>query len=92
MRRLQVLMDERELKEIRKQAESQHLTVAEWVRAATRAAQRAQPSGNTEKKLAALRLALQGTAPTADIEQMQAEIESGYQIERMPMPKAADEP
>lgn len=92
MKRLQVLMEDRELKELRRQAESQHLTVAEWVRAAIRAAQRVQPSANTEKKLAALRQALKGTAPTADIEQMNREIERGYEGDPLPPPKAADEP
>ena len=91
MKRLQVLMTEREMKELRKLAESAGLTVAEWVRQAIRAAARHQPSSTTERKLATLRLALQGAAPTADIEQMNAQIEQGYLIDPPRLPVAADQ-
>jgi hypothetical protein len=77
-KRLQVLLDEPELKEIQRAARAQRMTVAEWVRQALRAARRAVPARDPGRKLAALRAAARHTFPTADIEQMLEEIESGY--------------
>lgn len=78
-RRLQVLLDDAELREIQRLARAQRLTVAEWVRQALRAARRRQPSGDVQKKLAAIRAAARHEFPTADIEQMLAEIARGYE-------------
>jgi hypothetical protein len=77
-KRLQVLLDEQELKEIQKLARAQRLTTAEWVRQALRAGRRAQPSGHSRKKLEAVRLAVGHRFPTADIDAMLAQIERGY--------------
>lgn len=76
--RLQVLLDESELAEIRKLARRQRLTTAEWVRQALRAAQRAQPGTDAKKKLMTIRAAVDHAFPTADIDQMLDEIEQGY--------------
>ena len=76
-KRLQVLLDEAELAEIRKLARRQRLTTAAWVRQALRAAQRAEPGADTKKKLAMVRAAVVHAFPTADIEQMLAEIARG---------------
>ncbi len=54
------------------------MTVAEWVRQALRAAYRKEPTGNPDKKLAVVRAAALNSYPTADIDQMLAEISSGY--------------
>jgi hypothetical protein len=54
------------------------MTVAEWVRQALRAARRRRAVGDPKKKIAAIRAAARHSFPTADIEQMLAEIERGY--------------
>ena len=77
-KRLQVLLDEEELKEIQKTARSQKMTVAEWVRQALRTMRHAQPSGDLKTKLEVVRAAVKCSYPTGDIDQMLAEIEKGY--------------
>jgi len=79
-KRLQVLFDEPEIREIQRIARSQRMTVAEWVRQALRAARRSEPGGDVEKKLAAVRKAVRHRFPTADIDQMIAETERGYGV------------
>ena len=76
-KRLQVLLDEEELAEIQAAARARRVTVAEWVRGALRAA-RENPSAAAERKLATLRRATRHQFPTADIDEMLAEIEAGY--------------
>jgi hypothetical protein len=76
-KRLQVLLNEAELADIRKLARRQRLTTAEWVRQALRAARRGQPGADAKKKLATVRAAAEHAFPTADIDQMLAEIERG---------------
>jgi hypothetical protein len=78
-KRLQVLLEDGELREIQRLARAQRLTVAEWVRQALRAARRRQPTGDVHKKLAAIRAAARHDFPTADIEQMLAQIARGYE-------------
>ena len=80
-KRLQVLLEEAEFTAIRKAASRRHLTVAAWVREALREARRPEPGADAKKKLAAVRAAVGFSFPTADIDQMLAEIERGY-IER----------
>ena len=77
-KRLQVLLDEAELRELRRLARQSNTTVAEWVRGALRAARRSQPARGTDRKLAAVRAATRHAFPTADIDRMLAEIERGY--------------
>jgi transcriptional regulator of met regulon len=77
-KRLQVLVDEAELREIRRLARQRHVTVSEWVRSTLREAFKRQPPNNTDRKLAAVRTAARHRFPTADFAQMAAEIESGY--------------
>jgi hypothetical protein len=80
-KRLQVLLDETELAEIRKAARRHQMTTAEWVRQALRAARRAEPRVDARKKLAVVRAAVRHEFPTADIDQMLSEIERGYESE-----------
>jgi len=80
-KRLQVLVEEDELHEIRKVARARRLTVAEWVRSAMRDARRREPSAPAERKLAVVRAAAKHEFPTADIDRMLAEIERGYVVE-----------
>jgi hypothetical protein len=76
-KRLQVLLDEAELAEIRTLARRQRLTTAAWVRQALRVARRAEPGADAKKKLAMVRAAASHAFPTADIDPMLAEIERG---------------
>lgn len=77
-KRLQVLLEESDWREIRDLARSQSMTVAEWVRGALRAARRREPLGDTSKKLQVVRAAARHAFPTADIDAMLGEIERGY--------------
>jgi predicted 2-oxoglutarate/Fe(II)-dependent dioxygenase YbiX len=76
--RLQVVMDEAELREIRRAARRDRLTVSEWVRRCLREARRRQPLRDADRKVQAIRAAARHTFPTADVERMLTEIESGY--------------
>ncbi|HVV52896.1 MAG TPA: CopG family transcriptional regulator [Polyangia bacterium] len=76
--RLQVVLDEEELAEIRRAARRSHMTSSEWVRQALRKARRAEPQGDVKKKLAVVRSAAVHAFPTADVDQMLVEIERGY--------------
>jgi hypothetical protein len=77
-KRLQVLLDESEFREIRGIARRQRMTVAEWVRQALRAAVRTSSGSDPRKKLAVVRAAVRHAFPTADVDRMLAEIERGY--------------
>jgi hypothetical protein len=77
-KRLQVLLPDPEYREIQKIARSRRISVAQWVRQALHAAKREEPLGDVSNKLEALRAAAKFEFPTADIEQMLAEIEQGY--------------
>jgi len=77
-KRLQVLLDEPEIREIQRAARAKRMTVAEWVRGALREARRKEPLGDVGDKIAAIRRAARYSFPAPDIEQMLAEIEKGY--------------
>ena len=77
-KRLQVILQDPEYREIQRAARSQRLSLAEWVRRALESARRQQPAGNGSKKLDSVRRAAQHEFPTADIDQMLEEIEAGY--------------
>jgi hypothetical protein len=77
-KRLQVIIEEAEYRAIRKHAKRRGLTVAAWVRSALRTARDQQPAGDADRKLAAVRAATECSFPTADIDDMLAEIERGY--------------
>jgi hypothetical protein len=79
-KRLQVLMEESELAEIRRLAKRRNLTVAEWVREAIRAARRQRPTKDAAKKLASIREAAKLSFPSSDIRTMLSEIERGYGV------------
>jgi predicted 2-oxoglutarate/Fe(II)-dependent dioxygenase YbiX len=79
-----VLVEEDELREIRKVAHARRMTVAEWVRSAMREARRREPTAPAERKLAVVRAAAKNQLPTAEIDQMLAEIERGYIVEADP--------
>ncbi len=77
-KRLQVLLPDSEMEEIRRIARRHRLTVGEWVRQVLRAAQSRQPAADPGVKLKAVRQAAECSFPTAEIGQMLAEIERGY--------------
>lgn len=76
-RNVQVLFEETELLEIQEIAARQQLTIAEWIRTAVRIVRPRKPR-SVRRKLAAVRSAARYSFPTADIDQMLAEIEHGY--------------
>ncbi len=77
-KRLQVLLPDSEMEDIRRIARRQRLTVGEWVRRSLREAQARQPAADSTAKLKAVREAVKHSFPTADPGQMLAEIEKGY--------------
>ena len=77
-KRLQVLLDEDELRQVQKAARLCKTTVAEWVRQALRAARRREPSSDRTRKLQAIEEAAKHRFPAGPIEEMLAEIEKGY--------------
>jgi hypothetical protein len=76
--RLQVLMDDAELREIKKIAKRERMTVAEWVRRALADARRRSAVGGASRKFEVLRAAARHDFPTGPIESMLEEIERGY--------------
>lgn len=76
--RLQIAVGEKELREIRQAASRAGLTVSEWARTAMRQARRSAPTSDPARKLAVVDAAARHAFPTADVETMLAEIESGY--------------
>lgn len=77
-KRLQVILQDSDYRDIQRMARSRHMSIAEWVRQALDLARRRQPVHDTAKKLAVVRAAVQHNGPTADIQVMLAEIERGY--------------
>jgi hypothetical protein len=77
-KRLQVILDEQELSELREAARREGLPVSEWVRRTLREARSRQPGRDVDSKLRAVRTAVKHEGPTADIDDMLAEIERGY--------------
>jgi len=77
-KRLQVILQDPEYREVQRAAKSRHMTIAEWVRQALELARRREPVGSVSKKLDAIQAAAKHSYPTADIDTMLAEIEAGY--------------
>jgi macrodomain Ter protein organizer (MatP/YcbG family) len=76
-KRLQVILDDKEWREVGRVARRRGLTVSEWVRQALRDARRREPGGDASTKLEVIRAAAGHSFPTADINQMLDEIELG---------------
>ena len=83
-KRLQVILQDPEYREIQRVARSRQMSIAEWVRQALVLARRREPLGDVEKKLAAIRAAARHESPTSDIDTMLAEIERGYSAGQQP--------
>ena len=78
-KRLQIVLSDEEYLEVQAVAQKRQLTVAEWVRQTLRKATNGQ-SSVAEAKLQAIAKASQYEFPTADIDVMLEEIESGYRL------------
>ncbi len=77
-KRLQVLLPDQEMAELQRLARHERLTVGEWVRRVLREARAQRPRNDPEAKLKAIRRGAELSFPSADMEQMLSEIESGY--------------
>ncbi|HTK52784.1 MAG TPA: CopG family transcriptional regulator [Gemmatimonadaceae bacterium] len=77
-KRLQVIIDDAEYRDLQKAARRRGLTVSQWVRDAIRSTRGLEPSTDAARKLAAVREAVRHAYPAPDVEQMLAEIERGY--------------
>ena len=78
-KRLQVLLDDAELRTIQRIARREKLTTAEWVRRRLREGVETGGRPDTASKLAAIHAAYRhDEAPAPDIDQMLDEIERGY--------------
>ena len=71
-------MPDEEMREIQAWAQRENLPVGEWVRRTLREARSHRSGGDPNGKIQAVREAVGYSFPTADIEQMNREIEQGY--------------
>ena len=83
-KRLQVILQDPEYREIQRMARSRRLSLAEWVRQALVLARRREPLGDVGKKLDVIRAAARHDYPVSDISRMLAEIEKGYASDTQP--------
>jgi hypothetical protein len=81
-KRLQVIVQDPEYREIQRAARSRSMSIAEWVRQALEFARRREPLGDIGKKLEIIRAAAKHDYPVSDIDTMLAEIEKGYETHR----------
>lgn len=77
-KRLQVALDDAEMRRVRRAARVAGVTVSEWVRRALSASLEARPLSSVKRKLETIRAAVQYDFPAPDIERMNAEIAAGY--------------
>jgi hypothetical protein len=77
-KRLQVILQDPEYREIQKMARTRRMSLAEWVRQALDLARRREPLGDAAKKLEVIRAAARHEYPAGDIDTMLADIEKGY--------------
>jgi hypothetical protein len=77
-KRLQVLLPDAEMEAVQRLAKAENISVGELVRRALRDAEHQRPTKSATAKLAAIRTAVQFAYPTADIDEMNREIQQGY--------------
>lgn len=73
-----MLFDEREYRALKDAARRAGVPVSTWVRRVLSEGRRREATGGPDAKLAVVRRAVAHRFPTADIDQMLAEIERGY--------------
>ena len=76
--RLQVVLNEAEIAAFRLAADADGLNLSEWVRRALRDCAGRAGAGDPDARIALIRAAAGHSFPAPDIEQMLAEVESGY--------------
>ena len=76
--RLQVLLDEEELRSLKECAKKEKITVSDWVRRALRHEMNERPAEGARKKLEMIRRYARYDFPSGDYDTLAAEIESGY--------------
>jgi len=74
----QVIVHDSDYRDIQRIARARRMSIAEWVRQALELARRREPVNEAGKKLDVIRAAVRHSYPTADIDAMLSEIESGY--------------
>jgi hypothetical protein len=77
-KRLQVIVQDPEYRDIQRAARLRRMSIAEWVRQALVQARRREPSREVSSKMEVIRAAARMEFPTADIDRMLEEIERGY--------------
>ena len=83
-KRLQVIIQDPEYRDIQRAARLRRMSIAEWVRHALVQARRSEPSREVAAKLEVIRAAARMDFPTADIDRMLEEIERGYGMDLHP--------
>jgi hypothetical protein len=83
-KRLQVILQDTDYREVQILARSRRMSIAEWVRQALDLARRREPLGSAGKKLEVIRAAARNNFPSSDIGSMLAEIEKGYLPDERP--------
>jgi hypothetical protein len=83
-KRLQVILQDSEYREVQRMARSRHISLAEWVRNALALARHHEPLRDAGKKLDVIRAATRHEYPTADIGRLLEEIEGGYHSSQHP--------
>lgn len=81
--RLQILLDEEELREVKKLAVQENLTVSAWVRRAIQHEKKERPGTAARKKLQHIQSFSKHNFPTGDYKDIAAEIDSGYSKEQL---------
>jgi hypothetical protein len=77
-KRLQVLLPDEEMEDLKRLARMENQSVGEWVRRTLREVRAQKSTADPAVKLRAIRRAAEYSFPTADIEQMLGEIERGH--------------
>ena len=77
-KRLKIILQDPEYREILRAAHAQRMSISQWVRRALAYATREGSVGDVEKKIEAIRAAAKHECPTSDIGTTLAEIERGY--------------
>jgi len=77
-KRLQVIVQDPEYRDIQRAARLRRMSIAEWVRQALVQARRREPSREVTSKMEVIRAASRMEFPTVDIGRMLEEIERGY--------------
>ena len=83
-KRLQVIVQDPEYRDIQRAARLRRMSIAEWVRQALVQARKSEPSREVSSKLEVIRSAARMDFPTGDIDSMLDEIERGYRSGMQP--------